>query len=101
MARKIASERMEWASPFAAELRAGVARLHGDAGRACDHLRRAVVGFEAADLALDAAVARFALGREVGGARGAELVDASVAWMTARGVVKPERLLRTFVPWAR
>jgi hypothetical protein len=97
-ARRILAERMPWATPLAALLRAGVAATRGDAGRADALLREAARGLEAADMALYAAAARWQRGRILGGEAGRALVTAAEAWMGEQGVVATSRMAAMLAP---
>jgi hypothetical protein len=87
-ARRIGSDRVPIAAPFAASIRAGVARLRGDGAGAERALREAVEGFGRAGMALYRAAAQIALG--VG--------DEGGAFMREEGVRDPERLAFALLP---
>jgi tRNA A-37 threonylcarbamoyl transferase component Bud32/tetratricopeptide (TPR) repeat protein len=107
-ARRIEKEGMGWATPLAKMLRAGAAhvrwaadpqrlRIQEDA-RAVGLLREAVAGFDAADMALHAAVARRALGALLGGDEGAGLTAAADGWFQEQAVKRPERFIAMLAP---
>ncbi len=62
LAGAIESENMPWSDPFAPLLRAGVAALRNDQGKAESLLLEAASGFDESGMALHAAVARYRLG---------------------------------------
>ncbi|HLK39288.1 MAG TPA: AAA family ATPase, partial [Polyangiaceae bacterium] len=102
-ARALEREGMGWTAPLAAIVGAGVANASGDAEKAVTLLREAARSADAADMPLHAASARHQLGLKLGGDEGRELVDEACSTMTARGVQRPERFARMFVPgrWDR
>jgi hypothetical protein len=95
---RIARERAPWVAPFTDLLRAGLAARSGDTETAAARLRRAVAGFDAADMALYAAAARDRLGALLGGDEGAALRGQAEAWMRAEGIAQPERMVRMLAP---
>jgi eukaryotic-like serine/threonine-protein kinase len=97
-AEQIEAERMSWASPIAALLRAGVAAIDGDAARAAAITARAADGFRTAEMALFHAVARRCQGKLIGGADGCALVEEASAWMRGQGVVEPDRMAAMLAP---
>jgi tetratricopeptide (TPR) repeat protein len=97
-ARAIERERMSWSTPMAGLLLGGIASLEGDRAAAVQHTRAAVGGFDGADMALYAAVARFRLGALTGGAEGKALVDKAEAWMQAETVKNVSRLADMIAP---
>jgi eukaryotic-like serine/threonine-protein kinase len=100
-AEKLEAERMAWAEPLAAMIRAGVSVLEGDKDRAATLLASAARGFEAADMALFLSAARRRLGELLGGDEGRELAAASSEWMAERGVVSPDRMTEMLAPGFR
>ncbi|HUQ04191.1 MAG TPA: AAA family ATPase [Kofleriaceae bacterium] len=100
-ARRIARERMAWSAPVVAMLRAGIAAARGDDEKASTLLTSAVPGFEAANMALHAAIARRRLGALRGGERGRELVAAADAWLAGQGVRRPDRFAALLAPGFR
>jgi len=97
-ARSIERERMAWGDPHARLIRATVVARRGDAERAVTELRAALEGFEAAGMALLAAVCRRRLGELLGGEEGQGLVDAANEWMVAQRIVSPERMADLYAP---
>jgi hypothetical protein len=97
-ARRLRRERARWAAPLAALLEAGVAITRGDAASAARDLERAEQGFDEANMALHAAVARRRRGEIVGGEPGAALIDAANSWMHARDIVRPDGIVDMLAP---
>ena len=87
-----------WGRPFAALLTAGAASLRGETRRAVDALLSAESGFEADEMALAAAVARWCRGRLVSGAEGKALVDEAEAWMKRQRIQRPDRMAMMMAP---
>jgi hypothetical protein len=100
-ADEIVTERMAWADPLAALLRAGAAHLRGDDDRARRRLDEAIPDLRVAGLGLFEAAARLQRGRLIGGDAGR--VEAALAeqWMRERGVVSPERTAAMMTPGFR
>src|SRR5439155_23592147 len=98
MAKKLHRERMAWSAPLGALIDGGVAMARGNAVAARAHLEAAVAGFAATEMALWAAVARWQLGRLVGGDEGAALVRAAEELMRAQSVRDPGRVAATLAP---
>jgi Cdc6-like AAA superfamily ATPase len=96
--KKLSREKVGWADPLAALLAAGVARARGDDERARNQLDVAARGFDATEMALWAAAARWQLGRLVGGDEGAALVAAAEALLRAQSVADPGRVAATLAP---
>jgi len=96
MARQLARRRVAWASPFALALRAGISLLKGKRQDAAAHWEKAAQGFEAAELPMNAAIAKQRLAELVGGTRGQVLRDAATAWFRAEGIRDPIRFARVF-----
>lgn len=94
-ASAIASHRLPQCAPFAALIRASLARVNGDAATARDELGRAARGFDAAEMALYREVSDYCRERLAGPA--AE-TSAPRAWFHEHGVVRPERLARALAP---
>jgi predicted Ser/Thr protein kinase len=100
-ARRLDAERMEFASAYAAWLRAGVAFRRGRTGEALAHAERAQQLFERTDMELAAGCAEHVRGHMLGG-EGAELVRKAEARLSAAGVRNPARLAESFAPgWLR
>jgi hypothetical protein len=96
--RRLARERVGWASALAGLLEAGMAHLRGDAATTCDRLAQAITALDAAGLALFAAAARRRLAQLCGGDRGAELSRQADAWFTHIGVVRPGAMTAMLTP---
>lgn len=79
-------------------LRAAVARLELRQREASDHLREALVVFDAAEMLLYREATRFCLGALTGGEDGAAQVRQASTWMRDRGIVDPARMLRVLTP---
>jgi hypothetical protein len=84
---------------FAGLLGAAVEVAGGRDDRAITVLRRTCELADRQRMALHAAVARHRLGEMLGPREGAEVLDQARAWMTAQGVVRPERLVEVIAPW--
>ena len=97
----IASERMSWSLPLAETLRAAVALQRGNAPAAVAALRRAISGFDKAQMAAHAGVARWRLARLIGGDEGRALSADAERWMQAAGVRRPEQFARVLAPALR
>jgi serine/threonine protein kinase/tetratricopeptide (TPR) repeat protein len=98
LAHGIEKEAVGWASPWAWLLRAGVAHLRGDEAASASLLDRAATGFDSADMALYAAVARRRLGESLGGSQGGRLIAESDAWLHGQGIRRPDWIARTLAP---
>ncbi len=100
-ARRIERERMDWGTPKAKLLRAGIAMVGESTStdRAVALLREAISGFDAADMALYAAASTPLPWRAAPRRRRQELVRAADAWMTVRGSIKnPARMTAMLAP---
>ncbi|MEZ4309300.1 MAG: AAA family ATPase [Polyangiaceae bacterium] len=98
-ARRIESERLAWAAPLAALLRAGAKARDGQSGAAVTSLlEEAARGADAAGLRAYAIAARRAIGVVRGGPDGARLIAEADADLTALGVVDPPRFSRVLTP---
>ncbi|MEJ7813168.1 MAG: AAA family ATPase, partial [Gemmatimonadaceae bacterium] len=98
LAVRIARERAAWAAPFAPLLRAGVAAVRGDTAAAAAELATAAEGFDAAHMALYAAVSRRQWGQLLGGDQGRQLTANADAFMRAQGIERPERIAAVLAP---
>jgi serine/threonine protein kinase/tetratricopeptide (TPR) repeat protein len=96
--RTVEKEKMPWAEPLAALLRAGLANLEGDTEAAAAHAARAVAGCETHDMALYGAIARRAHGALLGGDEGARLVAEAERWMAQKELRNPARFTATLAP---
>jgi hypothetical protein len=72
-------------------LRAGLALLQQQHGRAREHLEGALSLLDAAESKLAAASARYCLGTLLGGEHGRALEDAALVCLRAEGVTEPAR----------
>ena len=97
-AERIAAEKMPWADPLAALLRAGIAQARGDRSAAIAELQVALEGLEKAELGLHAAAARRRLGELTGGADGNVLVGAANTWMARQGILNPAAMTALYAP---
>jgi hypothetical protein len=77
---------------------ATVANARGEHAKATAHLRAAVDRAIAADMALFAVAADFALGRLMGGDEGRRLEAEARAWMAAQSIHDPERMVSLLAP---
>ncbi|REG32252.1 putative ATPase [Archangium gephyra] len=84
--------------PVAHLLRASIARLRGDPEGARSHLSSAIQGFDAAGMAVHAAIARHHHGGLLGGEEGRALVRTAHTVMTSHGIAEPARWASTFAP---
>lgn len=94
-------ERMPWSAPLGSLLLSGVSSVRGDDGIAVSRAREAVRGFDAADMALHAAVSRRTLGKLVGGDEGAGLARQAEEWMASQAVKTSDRLTAMLAPGGR
>ncbi len=97
-AKAIAREKMEWSRPVAELIQAACAHARGEKARAVSLLRRALAGFQTADMALHAAATRTRLGALIAGDEGAAYAKAADEWMRAEGVVAPARMVAMMAP---
>ncbi len=95
-AKALESERVAWAEPLAAILRAGAASVRGHAGRVVESLRRAAITADSAGMALHAAVARAHLAMV-----DHEAAAKAEAWLGEHGVVEPKKLAAMLCPGVR
>ncbi|KIG13816.1 hypothetical protein DB30_07529 [Enhygromyxa salina] len=79
-------------------LGAGLSQLQGQLEDAQIKLDAAVREFNSVDMALHRECARYALGELIGGGEGAQLQDQAHAWILARGVVNPRKLVASQAP---
>ena len=97
-ARRLKREKIPGAAPLVQLIRGGVASLCGDTSGAVAILTQAVLGFDAAGMALYAAAARRSLGEVIGGRRGAELIEQADSWMGEQNVQDPQRMSALYTP---
>ncbi len=98
LARRLEREAMPWTAPLASLVRASVANAKEDAASASAHLRAAIDGANAADMALLRAAAQFTLGLLLGGDDGQRLEGEAREWMAAQEIRSPERMASLLVP---
>ena len=101
-ARRIEREHVHWGDPLAALVRAAAAATRREMETAVRSAAAAEKGFDAADMALHAAVARRRRGELVGGDEGRALVAEADAWMAGQGIKNPARFAAMLAPgrWA-
>lgn len=86
------------AEPMANMLAAGIAMLRKEPVAADDLYQAAAAGFDAADMAAHAAMARCRRGKLIGGDAGKTLHAEGEALLVARGVENPERMIDAHAP---
>ena len=97
-AQRIAREKLPWADPTANMIWAVAASARGETSRAIAQFGQAEDGFVAADMPLHANVARRRLGRLIGGAAGAKMVEQTEDWLRNQGIRHPDRFAEIFAP---
>jgi hypothetical protein len=97
-ARRIEREQMAWATALATLLRACAAAAEGQRDPARTLLSAAIGGFDAAEMPLFAASARYRLGQLVGGDEGSALTAAALAWMSQEKIRQPARMIAMLAP---
>jgi tetratricopeptide (TPR) repeat protein len=88
----------DWGRPVADLVFAAAARARRREDEAAALLRRAAAGFDANEMALFAAAARWRLGRILGGDQGKALGTAAAAFMAAESIAEPVRMVRVLAP---
>ncbi|MFO0762946.1 MAG: protein kinase [Byssovorax sp.] len=98
----LSADALPGASAMAACLRGAIAARRGQAEAAAPELERAVAGFEAAEMALHAAVARHKLG-VLRGEAGHAMAEEAEQWMQEQGAASPAQLSSMLLPgrWER
>jgi hypothetical protein len=96
--RKLEREKTACTDAMAALLRAGLAARRGAPRLTCELLGRAAAQFDAADMAMHAAVARGCHGCRIEGDEGRALGSSFRQWMAGQGVPEPERLAAMLAP---
>jgi hypothetical protein len=86
------------ANAHALLVRAGIVAARGDGAAAVGLLKPAMAAFEAADMALCAALAQRRAGALIGGAEGGELVSAATKFFSREGIPDPASLLAMYAP---
>lgn len=98
MARKLTKYKGRTQPLFSALIRAGLARVRGQDGKAIGFLRQAMAGFEAGESMLYAQVARLRLGQTLGGSEGEALEAEARTWMHGHGIVRPSQIANMYIP---
>ncbi|MGI9066830.1 MAG: serine/threonine-protein kinase PknK [Pyrinomonadaceae bacterium] len=98
LARRIASERVAWATPFVQLVNAAVAYQRDDHSKAVGLLSQAIESFDLADIDLYEAVARRRLGELLGNERGQRHIDEADAWMRKRQIKNPAAMTQMMAP---
>jgi serine/threonine protein kinase len=97
-ARRIERERVNWANPLAALVRAGVASVRVEMDEAGRRLAFAEKAFEAADMALYAAVTRLRRAAILGGGQGRALAESVDGWMQSQKIKSPAGFAAMLAP---
>jgi eukaryotic-like serine/threonine-protein kinase len=98
LASKMARERMPWSNALAVAVRGAASHIEGRPEESVLLLDEAATGFDSADMALMAAMARRRKGQILGGDEGRALVAAADALMTAQRIARPERMTAMLMP---
>jgi hypothetical protein len=101
-ANRIEREEVQWGTPLAKLVRAGIASAEARREEASDLLTSALDVFTASDMALYAAVARRRRGELMGGDTGLALVQQADDWMRSEGIRNPSGMAAMLAPgrWA-
>ena len=97
-ARSLGQVRAGWAQALSAQVHAGARACAQRPDEALTFLRRSVVLFEEADMALHAAASRRRLGQLLGGDEGGALVRGAEGWMAAEGIADPAAMGDSLAP---
>jgi eukaryotic-like serine/threonine-protein kinase len=97
-ARRIAREKMAWSDPIAKKLLGGIAAQRGEREAAASLYLEATDGFDRAEMALYAAVARHRAGEHAGGTRGQDLRGRAERWLAAQRVQRPLQIISMIAP---
>jgi tetratricopeptide (TPR) repeat protein len=97
-ARRIAKAGQPWSDPLAALLLGLCAQQALDPESAAAQLRAAAAGFDAAQMKLHAAAARYRLGQVVGGDEGRRLTAAATSLALMQGAHHPQDMLSILAP---
>ncbi|HEX3760466.1 MAG TPA: AAA family ATPase [Kofleriaceae bacterium] len=97
-AARLHRERVPWLAALADLLAAGIAATRGDTDAATAQLRRALAGFDAAGMALHAAVARLRLAALIAGTEGDTLRAAAHAYAEREQITAPGAVLEHLAP---
>jgi serine/threonine protein kinase/tetratricopeptide (TPR) repeat protein len=98
MARHLARGGTGWSVPTAEAFTAAVARARGRNEEAVALLERARARFEDLDLALDVAIADYALGHTRGGEEGQRRKEDARRWLASQTIRDPERFAGMLAP---
>jgi eukaryotic-like serine/threonine-protein kinase len=97
-ARRIERRNVLYGKALAHLIRAGIAANRRDLEKALTLLVSAENGFEAADMALSAAVARRCRGQLIGGEQGQLLIESADNWMAGQKIKNPARMTAMLAP---
>ncbi len=97
-AAKIEREKVHWALPLAQNIRSGVALLRRDYQNGIRLIKKAIRGFDAADMQQNAAAARRRLGELIGGEEGRILIVQADSWMKRQMVKDSIRVTQYYQP---
>jgi hypothetical protein len=98
MARRLAREKMPWATALSTIVQACAENASGQVARAVATLRLAVAASDAAGLGMHATASRFRLGKLLGGREGEALRAAALDAITAEGVRNAPRWVAVYLP---
>jgi hypothetical protein len=94
---RLLREGVPWAQPIGHLVLAAVDAARGHAEAALGRLDRAITGFDAAGMAMHAAVARRRRGALLG-AKGRALIDEADAWLSGQRIARPDRWANLYAP---
>ncbi|MBL8798582.1 MAG: protein kinase [Planctomycetia bacterium] len=97
-ARKLDREKMRWADAKAQAIRATVAWQRRQQSAAIEFLQGATADYEAVEMNLWAACARYRLGSILGGAEGQQHIAQALAFMQSRSIKNPQRIVELHIP---
>jgi len=97
----IREEKMFWSEPMADRLESAILLAQGRDEQAVKLARRAVSGFDFAEMALFSAATRRALGGIIGGDEGRALVREADEWLAGQGAKSPDRIQAMLCPAPR
>lgn len=100
-ARRILRENQKWSNPLGRLLEGAAFARRGDKERALACVASATEGFEASDMALWAAAARWRHGELIGGERGRKLIDEAEARFRDQAVKEPAKYCAMLAPGYR
>ena len=98
IAKRLASERADWASALALLIRACMAACEMRSEDAIALFGSALQRFDALDMNLFAAVCRRRLGQLTGGMEGRAHIQQADAWMAGQGIRNPTRMMEMMAP---